>query len=65
MEYLLQSVTKVVRLTSPANLENVGTKFAWSFLATTACHSFSKLGTTLNQEAGEILGIFEQVDRVR
>ena len=32
----LQSVTKIVRLAPPAPLFNIGCKFAWLFLATTA-----------------------------
>ena len=51
--YHLQSVTKIVRLAPSVPLFNVGCKFALSFLATTAWHSFSRLGTTLNQEEGE------------
>ena len=48
-----QSVTKIVRLAPPAPLFKVGCKFAWSLLATTAWHSFSRLGTTLNEGEGE------------
>ena len=51
-----------MRLASPGPLFNVGCHFAFSFLVTTAWHSFSRLGTTLNQGGGEILGIFEQVE---
>ena len=43
-----QSITKIVRL-APVTLYNVGCKFAWSFLATTAWHSFSRFTTTLNE----------------
>ena len=39
----LQSVTKIVRLAPQATLFNVGCKFVWSFLTTTAWHSFSRL----------------------
>ena len=61
--WYLQLVTKIVRLAPPAPLFNVGCKFARSFLATTAWHSFSRLGTQLNQGGGGggILGIFDQV----
>ena len=38
---------------TPAPLFNIGSKFAWSFLAATARQSFSRLGTTLNQGKGE------------
>ena len=38
-----------VTLAPPNLLFNVGCKFALSFLATTAWHSFSKLAQTLNQ----------------
>ena len=57
----LQSVTKIVRLAPPAPLFNVGCKFACSFPATTAWESYSRLGTTLNQGARGILGIFEEI----
>ena len=50
----LQSGTMIVRFAPPAPLFNVGWKFTWSFLATTAWHSFSRLGTTLNQGGGGI-----------
>ena len=60
MDSMLQSVTKIVRLAHPAPLFNVGCKFAWSFLATTAWHNFARLSTTLNQGGRGILGIFEQ-----
>ena len=56
----LQLMTKILKLVPPAPLFNVGCKFDWSFLTTTAWYSFSILGTTLNQGGGEILGIFEQ-----
>ena len=46
---------------TPAPLFNVGWKFTWWLLTTIAWHSFSRLGTTLNQGREEILGIFEQV----
>ena len=46
---------------TPAHLFNLGCKFACSFLATTAWHSFYRLGITLYQAWGGILGIFEQV----
>ena len=47
---------------TPFPLVNIGYKFSWSFLATTAWHSFYRLGTH-NIEPGEeeILDIFEQV----
>ena len=49
----LESITKKVRLAPPAPLFNVDCKFAWSFLTTTARHSFSRLGITLNQGGRE------------
>ena len=55
---ILQSVTKIVRLAPLAPLFNVGCKFAWLFLATTAWHSFFRLGTTLSQGVAGIMGIF-------
>ena len=45
----LQSSIKIMWLAPPAYLFNVGYKFAWSFLATTAWYSFSRLDATLNQ----------------
>ena len=56
----LQWVTKIVKIAPAALLFNVDCKFAWSFLTTIAWHNFSKLGATLNQGRGEIVGIFEQ-----
>ena len=57
--------TKIVRLALPAPLINVGCKFACSFPATTAWESYSRLGTTLNQVARGILGIFEEVKHLQ
>ena len=45
-----------MRLAPNATLFNVGCPF----LATSAWHSFSRLGTSLNQKRGEIMGMFEQ-----
>ena len=57
--FLLQSVTKIVRLVPPPPLFNVGCKFACSFLVLTAWHGFFRLGTTLSQGEGGILGNFK------
>ena len=46
-----------------ALLFNVGFKLAWLFLTTTAWHSFSRLGTTLNQREEGTRGIFKQVQQ--
>ena len=48
----LQSVTKIMWLPPTAPLINIGCKFTWSFLTTTAWHSLLRLGTTLNQGEG-------------
>ena len=56
----LQSVTKIVRLAPPPPLFNVGCKFAYSFLVLAAWHGFFRLGTTLSQREGGILGNFNQ-----
>ena len=42
-----------LRLAPPAPLFNVGCKFVFTFLATTAWHSLFRLGTTLNYEEVE------------
>ena len=56
----LQSVTKIVRLAPPPPLFDVGCKFVYSFLVLAAWHGFFRLGTTLSQGEGEILGNFNQ-----
>ena len=55
-----QSVTKIVRLAPPPTLFNVGCRFAYSFLVLAAWHGFFRLGTTLSQGEGGILGNFNQ-----
>ena len=57
----LQSVTKIVRLIPPPPLFNVGCKFACSFVVLAAWQCFFRLGTTLSQGGGGILGNFKQV----
>ena len=53
-------MTKIMRLAHPPPLYNVGCKFVYSFLVLAACHGFFRLGTTLGQEEGGILGNFNQ-----
>ena len=56
----LQSVTKIVRLAPPPPLFNVGCKFVYSFLVLAVWHGFFRLGTTLSQGEGGILGNFNE-----
>ena len=45
---------------TPSPLVNVGCKFAYSFLVLAAWYGFFRLGTTLSQGEGGILGNFNQ-----
>ena len=56
----LQPVTKIVRLAPPRPLFNIGCTFVYLFLVLAAWHGFFRLGTTLSQGEGEILGNFNQ-----
>ena len=58
--YIPQSVTKIVRLAPHPPLFNVGCMFACSFVVLAAWQCFFRLGTTLSQGEGGILGNFGQ-----